>query len=107
MNRLGVVVGVERSLEDPCREDDAVLSGHVVGIDCGRSHAPPGGRGGARGGGAGRGGGRGRGVVPREEEEDEWAESGEEKDEEGRTGVTLSIYSRCGQTMAQGPYVVR
>lgn len=43
VNRLGVVVGVERSLEDPCREDDAVLSGHVVGIDCGRSHAPPGG----------------------------------------------------------------
>lgn len=44
VNRLGMVVGVERSLEDPCREDDAVLSGHVVGIDCGRSHAPPGGR---------------------------------------------------------------
>lgn len=41
VNRLGVVVGVERSLKDPGREDDAVLSGHVVGINCRRSHTPP------------------------------------------------------------------
>lgn len=41
MNRLGVVVGVEGGLKDPCREDDAVLSGHVVGINGGRSHTPP------------------------------------------------------------------
>lgn len=41
VNGLGVVVGIERSLQDPGREDDAVLSGHVVGVNCRRSHAPP------------------------------------------------------------------
>lgn len=38
-----MVVGVEGSLQDPSREDDAVLSGHVVGINCRRSHTPSGG----------------------------------------------------------------
>lgn len=40
VNGLRMVVGVERSLQDPSREYDAVLSGHVVGINCRRSHAP-------------------------------------------------------------------
>lgn len=34
-------MGVERSLQDSSREDDAILSGHVVGINCRRSHTPP------------------------------------------------------------------
>lgn len=42
VNGLGVVLGVERSLQDPSREDYDVLSGHVVGVNCGRSHTPPG-----------------------------------------------------------------
>lgn len=40
VNGLRVVMGVERSLQDPGGEDDAVLSGHVVGINCRWSHAP-------------------------------------------------------------------
>lgn len=38
-----MVAGVEGSLKDPGREDNAVLSGHVVGINGRRSHTPPGG----------------------------------------------------------------
>lgn len=39
---LGVVAGVEGSLEDPSRKDDPVLGGQVIGIDCLWGHAPPG-----------------------------------------------------------------
>lgn len=39
---LGVVAGVERSLQDASGEDNAVLGGQVVGIDGLWGHAPPG-----------------------------------------------------------------
>lgn len=39
---LGVIAGVEGSLEDPSRKDDAVLGGQVIGIDSLWGHAPPG-----------------------------------------------------------------
>lgn len=39
---LGVVAGVEGSLQDAGGEDDPVLGGQVVGVDGLRGHAPPG-----------------------------------------------------------------
>lgn len=45
---LGVVAGIEGSLEDPSRKDDPVLGGQVIGIDSLWGHAPPG-----QGGGTG------------------------------------------------------
>lgn len=45
---LGVVAGIEGSLEDPSRKDDPILGGQVIGIDSLWGHAPPG-----RGGGTG------------------------------------------------------
>lgn len=52
---LGVVAGVEGSLQDAGREDDPVLGGQVVGVHGLRGHAPP---------GAGGGTGDRQGCVP-------------------------------------------
>lgn len=38
---LGRGTGVKRGLEDAGREDDLILGGRVVCIDCWRCHAPP------------------------------------------------------------------
>ncbi len=40
INSLGVLAGVERRLEDPGRKDDLVLGRGVIGVHCGRRHAP-------------------------------------------------------------------
>lgn len=41
-NSLGVIAGIEGSLENPSRKDDPVLGGQVIGIDSLWGHAPPG-----------------------------------------------------------------